>query len=339
MRRADVGQPPDRGIGREPRSLTHLQAPDLAREIGDDARDLDVDIAENGMPPAEPRGEIGDVVRGDGAIAQLAVDAHLAQEILVAGPRIADERNVGDVDVRTGRDDGGILEAQRTVGQVETPREMVEHEAAALTCRHGLDGGVDRLPVDGEVADTRRDAVEVHVAEVDAEFGVAPREPLQAEIHAFDGSLAQRQAEIALPGLVGVADAVDDLLDVHLPLGGLAQVELRPADLAAAEYYPAAEDAQPRDVGVEAADVEQRVALVILDVEALDLDLAEKPDVHAVDAHGGFELPGYHAHGFLYHVVLHGGNIEQQRKHHGQNYQQQNRYREHLSQYFYTFAH
>ena len=133
------------------------------------------------MPPAEPRGEIGDVVRGDGAIAQLAVDAHLAQEILVAGPRIADERNVGDVDVRTGRDDGGILEAQRTVGQVETPREMVEHEAAALTCRHGLDGGVDRLPVDGEVADTRRDAVEVHVAEVDAEFGVAPREPLQAE--------------------------------------------------------------------------------------------------------------------------------------------------------------
>lgn len=96
---------------------------------------------------------------------------------------------------------------------------MVEHEAAALTCRHGLDGGVDRLPVDGEVADTRRDAVEVHVAEVDAEFGVAPREPLQAEIHAFDGSLAQRQAEIALPGLVGVADAVDDLLDVHLPSG------------------------------------------------------------------------------------------------------------------------
>ena len=138
------------------------------------------------------------------------------------------------------------------------------------------------------------------MAEVDAEFGIAPREPLQTEIHAFDGSLAQRQAEISLPGLVGVADAVDDLLDVHLPLGGLAQVELRPADLAAAEHHSAAENAQPRDVSV---------------------------------------CLRHDAHGFLYHVILHGGDIEQQREHHGQNYQQQNRYREHLSQYFYTFAH
>ena len=43
--------------------------------------------------------------------------------------------------------------------------------------------------------------------------------------------------------------------------------------------------------------------------------------------------------GLVHHEVLHGGNVEQQRKENGQNYQQQNRRREHLSQYFYTFAH
>jgi len=156
-----------------------------------------------------------------------------------------------------------------------------------------------------------------------ANLGAAAVEPLQTEVHILDRRLAQRQAEVAFLGFVGVADTIDDLLDVHLPAGRLAQVELGVGDLAAAQRKPPAEDAQSGDEGVDTAHVEQRVALVILDIETLDLDPAEKPDVHAVDADGGFELLRRHAHGFLHHVVLHGRNVEQQRERQRQNYQQQ----------------
>lgn len=57
------------------------------------------------------------------------------------------------------------------------------------------------------------------MAEVDAELRVAAVEPLQTEVHILDRRLAQRQAEVAFLGFVGVADTIDDLLDVHLPAG------------------------------------------------------------------------------------------------------------------------
>lgn len=175
--------------------------------------------------------------------------------------------------------------------------------------------------------------------EVDAVLRIAMVEPFEAEVHVLDRGLLQREAEIALLGFVGVGNAVDDLFDVHLPAGRLPQVKPRVGDLAAAQLQPAAEDAETRDEGVELPDVKQRVALVVLDIEALDPDLREDADVHAVDRHGGLQLARDEARGPVHRVVLHGGNVEQQRERHGNNYQQQNRRREHLSQYFYTFAH
>ena len=187
----DVGKPPDRSVGDEPRTLADLHAFDLGREIGDHARDLDIDVAEIGMPAAQLGGEIGDVVRRDGRIAQRAVDAHLADEVLVLGPRIARQRDVGNLDVRTACHDRNVLETHAAVGQVEPPGEAVEGEAAALARREGFDGGVDGLPVDGEVVHICRDAVEVHMAEVDAELRVAAVEPFQTEVHILDRRLAQ----------------------------------------------------------------------------------------------------------------------------------------------------
>ena len=293
------------------------------------------------MPVAQPGSEPRDVVGRDRRVAQRGVDAHLPEKILVFGPRVADQRDVGNPDVGTRGDDRGVLEAQTPLRHVEAPREVVQHEAAALAGREGRDGGVDGRPVDGEVVHAGRQAVEVHVREVDAVVAVSREavDPFEAEVHILDRSPADREFEIALPGFVGIGYAADDLLDVHLPVGHLPQVELGVGDLPAAEREAPAEEAEARDVGVELPDVEQRIAPVILDIEALDLDFREDADVHAFDRHGGLQLARNGLRGLVHHEVLHGGNVEQQRKENGQNYQQQNRRREHLSQYFYTFAH
>ena len=335
----DVGKPLHRGVGHERRPLADLHAPDPAREIGHHAGDLDVYVGEIHMPVAQLRGEKGDIVGRNGRIAHRGVDAHLADEILVLRPRVARQRDERKVDVRTRRDDRGVLEAQTALRHVEPPGQVVQHEAAAFAGRKGRNGGVNGLPVDREIVHAGRDAVEVHVREVDAVLRIAMVEPFEAEVHVLDRGLLQREAEIALLGFVGVGNAVDDLFDVHLPAGRLPQVKPRVGDLAAAQLQPAAEDAETRDEGVELPDVKQRVALVVLDIEALDPDLREDADVHAVDRHGGLQLARDEARGPVHRVVLHGGNVEQQRERHGNNYQQQNRRREHLSQYFYTFAH
>ena len=336
---ADVRQTLHHGVGHERRALADVHAPDLGREIRHHTRDLDVDVAEIHMPVAQLGGEPSDVVGRDRRVAQRGLDAHLPEEILVLGPRVAHERDVGNPDVRTRGDDRGVLETQTPLRHVEPPREVVQHEAAALTGRQGRDGGVDGRPVDDEVVHAGCQAVEVHVREVDAVVGGDAVDPLETEVHVLDRGPFEREPEVALFGFVGVGYAADDLLDVHLPVGHLPQVELGVGDLAAAERQSPAEDAETRDIGVQLPDVEQRVAPVILDIEALDLDFRKDADVHAVDRHGGLQLARNDLRGLVDHEVLHGGNVEQQREENGKNYQQQNRRREHLSQYFYTFAH
>ena len=335
----DVGKPLHRSVGHKRRSLADLHAFDLARKIGHHAGNLDVDVREIHMPVPQFRRKIGDVVGCDRRIAHQGVDAHLADKILILRPRVTHQRDVGKVDVRIRRDDRSVLEAQAALRHVEPPGEVVQHEPAAFPGREGRNGGIDGRAVDREVVHAGRDAVKVHVRKVDAVFRVAAVEAFEAEVHVLDRSLPERELEVALLGLVGVGNAVDDLLDVHLPVGRLPQVKPRVGDLAAAELQPAAEDAETRDVGIQLPDIQQRIALVILDIEALYLDLREDADVHAVDRHGGLQLARNDGCRLVHHEVLHHGNVEQQREHHGNNYQQQNRRREHLSQYFYTFAH
>ncbi len=312
-RGADIGQAHDPGLGRQRSLVPDPQTADRSAEIGDLAGDRSIDIAQD--------------------------QPHQPDEILVIGPRIADQRNVGNRHVRPLGKDRSVLETETTVGQVEAAGQPVEHETAALACRKRTDGGMDGLAVDREVVDMGHDVVKVHVPEVDAERRIAPHLPLQAQLHILDRSLADGKAEIAFLGTVGIGNAVDDLLDVHLPVGRLAQTELRTDDFAAAERHAAAEKAQTGHVSVEPVDVKERIALVILDVETVDLDLAQQADVDPADGDRGLQLVGDRLHGFLHHEILHSGNIQQQRNADRQDDRQQNDRREHLSQYFYTFVH
>ena len=339
VRGLHVGQTPDLGVGLEPRPLADAHAVHPAREVGDLAGDLEVDIREGQVPVAQRRGEVGHVVAREDRPAQPALEAHAAEEVAVFEPRVADERDVGNRHVRAAGDNAHVLESEAAVGQVEAAVETVEDKAAALAGREPRDGGVDNLSVDGEVLHAGVDAVEVHVAVVDAEGGIAPPLPLQAEVHVFDGGLAQRQPEVALALAVGIAHAGDDLLDVHLPLGGLAQVEFGIGDLAVAQFEPAAEQSEGREAGVETPHVEERVALKILDVEAVDAHPRKEPDLHAVDRHGGTQALRHDPCGHLHDVVLHGGDVEQNRERHGKDHQQQHGRREQHSHYFHTFAH
>ena len=339
MRLPDIGKPPQRDRRLDRRTVADLQAADPAREVGDPPLDFEIHVAERHVPIPQTGGEPRDVVGREPRTAQRRGDLHLAEEIPVFGPRVADQRDVGDAERGVARDDLRVLEPEAALRHVETAREAVEFETAPLTGRKAFDRGVDGLAVDGEVLDEGRHAVEVHVREVDAELRVAAVETFQAEVHVRDRGVFQRQPEVPLPHAVGIRDAVHQLFDVHLPGGCLPQVEPGIGDRPAAERQPAAQDAEAGDVGVQMTHVEQRIALVILDIEALHADLREEPDVHPVDRNGGFQTPRHDLRSLVHHEVLHGGNVEQQRPGQRKNYQQQHRRREHHSQYFYTFAH
>ena len=198
---------------------------------------------------------------------------------------------------------------------------------------------MDDRAVDGQVAGHGRKVVDVQVREVDAVFGVAVLEPFEAELHPLDGRVVNRQFEFALLLAVGIAQPLDHLLDVHLAVGRLVQAEFRPLDAGAAQHDALAEEAEARDEGLGAPRIEQRIVLEILDIEALHAHPAEEPDVHAVDGDLRSELLADERHGLPDHEVLHGRDVEQQREQQRQKEQQQNCCREHLSQYFHTFAH
>ena len=103
------------------------------------------------------------------------------------------------------------------------------------------------------------------------------------------------------------------------------QVQLGVVDLAAAQFESAAEDAEIGDVGVEPPDVKQRIAVVVGDVELLDVDLREEPDIDPSDPYGRSQLARDGLRDTVHRIVLYGGDVEQQREAHGQDYQQQNR--------------
>ena len=336
---ADVGQSGYLGRGRERSACADAHVAELGLEIGDRAGEIGVDFAEKRMPPAELRREESQVVGRKRRMAQGSVELHLADEILVVRPRIPDQRHIGNRQVRPGGEDGGLLEPETPADQVEPPRQAVEDEPAALARRKGGDGGVDGVAVDGEVVNVGGHVREVHVAEVDAVGGIAVLLPLKAQLHADDGSLAQREVEIAFLGTVGVRKPADDLPDVHPAVGGLAQAELGAGNLGTAEDEPAAENPEPGEVGIEPVDVKERIALVILDIETLYLGLAEPPDVDVPDGDRGFQLGRDDPRSLVHDEVLHGRNTQQQRQRKREQDDRQNDRQQHLSQYFYTFVH
>ena len=339
VRAPDVGQSLHLGVGRQERVVADAQAADPGREVVDLARHLDVDVREERVPLAQLGREIGHVVGRDLRAADGAVEAHLADELLVLGPRTAGHREVGNREVGAGRGQHGVLESETAVGQVEAAGEVLEREAAALRGAEGPDIGRHGGAVDRQLVDAARHAVQVHVAEIDAVGRIAVAEALDAELHVLDRRAVQREPEIAFFRLVRIGEAVDDLLDVHHPLRRLVQTEPRVDELAAAQRHAAAEDPEARDERIEPVDVEQRIVLVILDVEARQPDLAQESDIDAPQGDRGAQLAGDGPHDPLRREVLHGRQVQQQREGQRKNHEQQNRRRDHLSQYFYTFAH
>ena len=324
MRAADIGQPAQRGRGREGRAVADAHAADPGGEVRDDTRRLDIDLREGEVPVAQAGRKVGDVVGRDRRVAHGGVEAHLPDKIAVVGPRRAGQRDVRDADLRAVGQDRGVLETQTALRQVEAPGELLQAKAAPLAGRKGGNGGIDGLPVDGEVIDPGVQAVQMHVREVDAVFAFAPLAAVEAQLHVLDLGLAEREAEVALALPVGIRQPADDLLDVHLPVVHLPQEELAADDPPAADLKPPAEEPEVRDVGLDPTGIKERVAPVVLDIETLDAELREEPDIDTVDAHGGPEPLGDQRHGLVHHEVLHGRNVEQQREHDGKNYQQQN---------------
>ena len=337
MRRGDVGQSADREVGFQNGAVAYAQVVAPSREVGHRPFGPEFRVSEGEVPVAQARGEIGDVVGRDRRAADVAVDPDLADEILVVGPRIADQRDGGDADVRPGGFDVRVLESEAAVDEVEPAREVVQHETAAFACREGGHRHVDGGTVDGEVVDQRLQPVEVHVGEIDAVGPGALLPPVDAEIQAVETGRTDRQDEIFFLFLL-FRQPVDDLFDVHLARRGFAQVEFAAGDLGATQRQAASGRSPRGDERLGPPGVEQRIALVILHVETVYLYFAEKSDLHPVDADGGLQLPRDHPCRLVHDEVLHGRNVEQQREQQGQDYQQQHGCGQHLSQYFYTFA-
>ena len=325
VRLPDVGKPPQRSRGRERRAVADAHPADLAREVRDDARHPGIYLTESQMPVAQTGSEVGHVVGRNLRIAQCGVDAHLAEKVPVVGPRVAGQRNVGNPDVRPGRHDPGLLEAQAALREIEPPGEVIQHEAALLARRQRGDGRIDGLSVDGEIVHPGVEPRQMQVRKVDSVGRIALLVPVEAKFHVLDRSALQREAELALPLPAGIRKARDDLFDVHFAVGHLVQMQSGVGDLPAAQLDAPAPQAEARDVGIQTPHVKERVAAVVLDVEILDAHLRKQPDVHPAHAHDRpqplRDESGRTAHG----IVLDGGNVEQQRKRHGKDYQQQNR--------------
>ena len=176
------------------------------------------------------------------------------------------------------------------------------------------------------------------VREVDPVGRVAVFEFLQAEVEPLGPQPLHRQAELSAPVAFPADQPIYELLDVHLPLGGFAQAEPGVLQHPFAHHDPSAEKAEGRKRSVEPPGVEKRVVLEILHIELLDAHAAEQADIDPPDTDGGAQPARNLLRGLVYHHVLNGRNVEQQGGENRQHDQQQNDCREHLSQYFYTFA-
>ena len=201
----------------------------------------------------------------------------------------------------------------------ERTREVVHPQSAAFGEGHRLYVAADRAALDSEVVDMSRDAAQVHVGIVHTELGIAMHEPFHAEIDIHGVERAYQHLE---PTVALLADAVYNLLDVHRTPFGLAQDELAVLHTTHIQYQTVGDAAEAADISRNAAGIDERVAVEVLDIESADAHLVEQTDGDMVDAYAGADFLRREIGGEIGGAVLHRRNGEQQREQNGQNYQQ-----------------
>ena len=115
MRRGDVGKPLDRGAAHQGRT-PDVEAADAGLEIGNRTRGVELDVRKERLPLPQLGGEVGQIVAQELRAAEGGVDLHRIDEPLVVVPRVAHQRDAGNLKLRAGRSDGRLLEADAAGG-------------------------------------------------------------------------------------------------------------------------------------------------------------------------------------------------------------------------------
>ncbi len=319
---ADVGQPPycetplDRSI------VGEYGTAYLAGEIAHRTVERHIHVAQSLPPCTYRRCECGDVVGRDGRILQLADHPHVLDEVLVTSP-------VATLDRHRGHENRGLRRIYRE--SVETDDTPVDEEIAVhvVDRKAALLGGGQRYYIapylvahHSEVFQAGVPYIDQHIVEVDSRGRVAVHQTLHSEGQIVDIDMIDIHPEITLAVLA--REAVDDLLDVHLARRRLTQIEPDAGGLGRGYFKSRLLDIESREAPLDLGGIEQRILLVVLDIEAADAHAGEQIQIDTVDLDARFQLAREERHGTVDDIVLHRGYVEQQRSAYRQKYQQQN---------------
>ena len=112
------------------------------------------------------------------------------------------------------------------------------------------------------------------------------------------------------------AQAVDNLLDIDIAIGRLSQSQQRTIDLRNTKR----QRLERGDTRFDLMRIEQRISLIILNIEALDLQAIEQTEIDVIDTHLRTQLARGKACCSIDGPILHRPDIDQHRQRQRQNY-------------------
>ena len=213
-------------------------------------------------------------------------------------------------------------------------------QTAAFAQRQRVDRQSDAVSLDRNVADLQTEAAHVQIREIDAVLARLHIELAMPEIHVPDRYAGGMKPEFSFlfPFLLAL-DSLQYLSQIARPGAVLHQIETDVLEAHTAERHGPGKDIQALQGHNDPPRVQQRVAMVILHIEAVERHPAEQLQMQLVDRDDRLQLVAQKTGGSAAREILYPRQIEQQRQRHRQNDQRKNRRRDERSYYFYNFAH
>ena len=165
---------------------------------------------------------------------------------------------------------------------------------------------------------------DVHIVVVDTVARIAVLILLDNKIYILQIDILDLERKAALLLTLLAREAINNLLDIHLALGRLADVEMGICDRTIAKRY-ALPSVKAREIDLQTTNVEQRVLLIVLDIESIQSQAAQRTQTDAVDLDTGLQKLRQKRGCTVDNEVLNRGQLNEHSEHNRTKYQKQNR--------------
>ena len=304
-------------------------------QIGHRTATSKFDVRELRAPMGNLRRKIANRRKIDMRILGRDIHHHLVDVVRVVVPTIlANDCQHRHIDL-------GRTRLQMQIGKAHTTRRnrqpigrhIVKAYSTALAKRYFVQSQRNRVAIEQEIAPHNISIVELHCRPINSAtvaMSSVVTEKFESEIG--DLGTIDRHREITA---LARAQTFDHLLDIDLTIGHFGQAQQRAIDL----RHTKCQRFESGDSRFDLTRIQQRITLIILDIETLDLQSVEQPQIDVFDAHLSTQLTRSKARSGIDDPVLHRPDIDQHRQRQRKNYRHQNKCRYDITQYFYTFAH